>query len=90
MVNAIGPLTNSLGKCASVVVDGIDSEWAQPIIQEAKASLDASNVELVGDVIPGAGPNAPREDVFRIAKNIRKQNPDVVVSIGGGSPNLIL
>lgn len=81
----LGPLTKSLGKRASVVADSVDSGWAQPIIQEAKASLDESNVELVGDIILGARPNAPREDIFRIAKNIRKQNPDFVVSIGGGS-----
>jgi alcohol dehydrogenase len=39
---------------------------------------------LVGEV-DGAGPNAPREDLFRIAASLKDLDPDVVVSFGGGS-----
>lgn len=83
--NQLGAMAASYGKRASLVVDGIGQSWADPIHAEAKASLAAAGVELAGDMIPGSGPNAPREDVFRIAEELGKQNPDVVISIGGGS-----
>jgi len=35
--------------------------------------------------IPGAQPNAPRTDVFRIAQSLKEANPDCVVAVGGGS-----
>jgi alcohol dehydrogenase len=33
----------------------------------------------------GAAPNAPREDVFRISASLEELNPNVIVSLGGGS-----
>jgi len=83
--NRLGGLAASFGKRASLVVDGVDEDWAKPIHEEARDSLRAAGVELAGDLIPGARPNAPREDVFRIARALGEQDPDVVVSIGGGS-----
>lgn len=83
--NRLGEIAASFGRRASLVVDGADEDWAKPIHKEAEDSLRAAGVELAGDLIPGARPNAPREDVFRIAKALGEQNPDTVVSIGGGS-----
>ena len=40
---------------------------------------------LVAGTVPGAGPNAPREDVARITASLDQLNPEVVVSFGGGS-----
>ncbi|HHH75404.1 MAG TPA: iron-containing alcohol dehydrogenase, partial [Phycisphaerae bacterium] len=75
----------SVGSKVSLVVDGLGADWATPIHDAAKASLAAAGVELAGGMIEGAGPNAPREDVFRIAKELRLQDGDAVVVIGGGS-----
>ena len=36
-------------------------------------------------IVPEAAPNAPREDVYRIESYILHFQPDVVISIGGGS-----
>ncbi|MFB0553314.1 MAG: iron-containing alcohol dehydrogenase, partial [Phycisphaerae bacterium] len=47
-------------------------------------SLAKSGVELVTE-IRGAGPNCPREDLFRITDHLRKSEADVVLSFGGGS-----
>jgi alcohol dehydrogenase len=44
-----------------------------------RASVD------VARTIPGPRPNAPREDVTRIARELRDADPDVVVCFGGGS-----
>ncbi|MCP4296330.1 MAG: iron-containing alcohol dehydrogenase, partial [Proteobacteria bacterium] len=49
-------------------------------------SLKANGVELAGGrIVPEAAPNAPREDVYRVEGYILHFNPDVVISIGGGS-----
>ena len=46
--------------------------------------LKESGITILGTDI-GARPNAPREDVFRIAENINAFKPETVISFGGGS-----
>lgn len=38
-----------------------------------------------GLTVPGAGQNAPKEDVYRIAAYIFQHRPDCLVAVGGGS-----
>jgi alcohol dehydrogenase len=78
----IGSLAAGLGKRAVLVRDVFPgSEKYAAAIQE---SLAASGIEVVS-VIDGARPNAPREDVARIAGQIVAADPDLIVSFGGGS-----
>ena len=49
-----------------------------------RKSLAESGVELVAE-IRGAGPNCPREDLFRITDHLKESKADVVLSFGGGS-----
>jgi alcohol dehydrogenase len=46
--------------------------------------LAGTGVELAAE-IKGARPNTPSEDVARIAAELEKASPDVVISYGGGS-----
>lgn len=39
----------------------------------------------ISAAVDGVAPNAPREDLERIAAAVRQQAPEVVVSFGGGS-----
>jgi alcohol dehydrogenase len=55
-----------------------------PFIQAIKDSLAAAGVTVAGQVA-GAAPNAPRADVFRIAREVAALDPEVVVTFGGGS-----
>ncbi|MBN1671163.1 MAG: iron-containing alcohol dehydrogenase [Kiritimatiellae bacterium] len=81
----LGGQVAELGKRASVVTSGIGKDWGRPIHERTTSSLAAAGVARAGDLIPGAKPNAPREDVFRIATALKEQAPDVVVAVGGGS-----
>ncbi|NLF40994.1 iron-containing alcohol dehydrogenase [bacterium] len=81
----IGALVAATGRRAAVVADGMGMAWAAPAHAALEASLNSAGVALAGPFIPGAQPNAPREDVFRIAAALRAQEPDVVVALGGGS-----
>jgi alcohol dehydrogenase class IV len=78
----IGELAAGLGRRAALVRDlfpGSD-EYAATI----RRSLEAAGAEVIG-VIDGAAPNAPREDLFRIADQLKQLAPDFYVSFGGGS-----
>ncbi|GAB4540353.1 MAG: iron-containing alcohol dehydrogenase [Anaerolineae bacterium] len=78
----VGSVTASLGKRAALVRDifpGADS-----YVKTIKESLAGAGVTLLGE-IEGARPNAPREDLARITRELVALNPDVIVSFGGGS-----
>jgi len=81
----LGGLTAGLGRRAVAIVSGLGTDWAAPVHEATRAALADAGVELVGDLVRGARPNAPREDVFRIAGKIAMRRPDVIVSVGGGS-----
>jgi alcohol dehydrogenase len=53
-------------------------------VQIIRDSLAEAGVALAGE-IRGARPNAPREDLFRIADALKALDPDVIISFGGGS-----
>ncbi len=83
VLEGIGKIAASYGKKALVVAN---TAKPKPVTQQVIDSLAAAGVELAGGrIVPGAAPNAPREDVYRIESYILHFKPDVVVSIGGGS-----
>jgi alcohol dehydrogenase class IV len=81
----LGEEVAKLGKRVSIIVDGLGQDWISPLVRRTEETLMASGLTPVGEYISGARPNAPREDVFFIVEKISEQNPDVVLSIGGGS-----
>lgn len=77
-----GELAAPLGKRALLVRDNFPGSG--PFVDTICASLDAAGVEIVA-VVDGAAPNAPREDLNRIADSVASSQPELVVSFGGGS-----
>jgi alcohol dehydrogenase len=53
-------------------------------VEMIKEALAQSKIELVAE-IKGARPNSPREDLFRITRELTESGANVVVSFGGGS-----
>jgi alcohol dehydrogenase len=50
------------------------------------SSLEKNNIQLSGNrFAPGAKPNTPREDVYRVESYILHYQPDCLIAIGGGS-----
>lgn len=82
VIDQVGPAVSALGHKAVLVAS--DFLGSASFIQQIHQSLRAADVEEVGE-IKGARPNAPREDLFRIAGEIAALNPDVLISFGGGS-----
>jgi len=77
-----GGLASQLGRNAVLIYDAAVGLSTQA--DGIRESLRASGVSLLGE-LSGASPNAPREDVFRIAAALAELKPDLVVSFGGGS-----
>ncbi len=82
VLSQVGQQAAALGKHSALVCDEFpgSDKWVS-LIEE---SLKKAGVEVLGKV-PGASPNAPREDLSRIRAELESLNPDVIVSFGGGS-----
>jgi alcohol dehydrogenase len=84
-IDQVGELTAKHGKKVSVVALSIGKEWSNPVQKAVKDSLAQAGLQMAGEMIEGAKPDAPTNDVYRMADEIAEQSPDVVVTIGGGS-----
>ena len=82
VLGGVGPAAAGLGRTAVLVADRFPG--SQAFIDEILSSLNAAGVKLL-DVVPGAAPNAPREDLYRIRAALEEFDPEVVISFGGGS-----
>jgi len=78
----VGGIVASSGKRAVLICTPFAR--AAGHLDTLRDSITRSGVPLVA-VIQGARPNTPREDLFRIADELKRADPDVIVSFGGGS-----
>jgi alcohol dehydrogenase len=79
----LGKLASRFGKNALVVCN---TTYMKPVADKVVEALKSAGVELAGNaIVPDAGPNAPRADVYRIETYILHHKPDVIVAVGGGS-----
>jgi len=82
VLSRVGDIVASLGKRAALVRGTFPG--SDDYVQVIHNALAEAGVGLAGEV-KGARPNAPREDLFRIAGELEALDPDVVISFGGGS-----
>ncbi|TKJ34681.1 MAG: 3-dehydroquinate synthase [Planctomycetes bacterium B3_Pla] len=78
----VGQKTAAAGRKAALVRDTFAG--SDDYVTVIRDSLAESGVNVAAE-IKGAGPNCPREDLFRIADSLRETDADVLVSFGGGS-----
>ncbi|HEC02108.1 MAG TPA: iron-containing alcohol dehydrogenase, partial [Phycisphaerales bacterium] len=78
----VGEQAAVAGRKAALVRDTFDG--SDEYVSVINDSLAKSGVGLAAE-IRGAGPNCPREDLFRIAGSLGETDADVVISFGGGS-----
>ena len=82
VLREVGKVVAPAGKRAALIrgtFPGSDN-----YIRTIQTSLAQASVDLVAQ-IKGARPNAPREDLLRIAGELESADPDVLISFGGGS-----
>jgi alcohol dehydrogenase len=78
----VGRTVAAAGKRAALIRDRFGG--SKSFVQVITRSLSESAVTLAAE-IDGARANCPREDLFRIAAELRASHPPVVISFGGGS-----
>lgn len=78
----VGQVVAGVGRRACLVRGTFPG--SDDLLQVVRDSLAEAGVTLAGE-IPGARPNAPREDLFRITGELKTIDPDVIISFGGGS-----
>lgn len=81
----LGDFAASYGKRATVIISGFGKAWGEPLRKQTQEVLDKAGVEIIDGFQKGPAPNAPIEDVKRMADLINTQKPDVVLAVGGGS-----
>jgi len=82
VLSRVGEVVGAKGGRVALVRDTFPG--SERFVQTIRGSLGEAGVASVSE-IQGAGPNAPREDLFRIADELRAFHPDAIVSFGGGS-----
>ncbi|MBN1685365.1 MAG: iron-containing alcohol dehydrogenase [Spirochaetales bacterium] len=82
VLGKVGEIASSKGKKAALIADAFPG--SDGFLATIRDSLKKAGVEIVAE-IKGAGPNCPREDLFRITDSVKESNPDLIVSFGGGS-----
>lgn len=83
VIDQVGEFASQYGKKALLISN---TTYLKPVADKVVASLERHGLKLAGGrIVPDAGPNAPREDVYRIESYIQHFQPDCIVVIGGGS-----
>jgi len=82
VLSKVGEAASSFGKKAILIRGTFPG--SDTYVDIIKTSLKEKGVELV-HIETGARPNAPKEDVKRIANAIGRTKADVIISFGGGS-----
>lgn len=82
VLSQVGGVVSALGSHPVLVRDTFPG--SDEFVSMIRYSVAEAGGELVGE-IKGAGPNAPREDLFHISEELKAHDPDVIISFGGGS-----
>jgi len=83
ILNEVGEYAKEYGQKVLLISNDTYRETA---VTEVKKSLKKNNLKIAGNrIFPGAEPNAPREDVYRLAGYLHTFDADSIIVIGGGS-----
>lgn len=81
VLDKVGEFARPFGMKTLLV--GSSSSWAQKPLKTITESLEKNGISW--NMIVGARPNCPREDVYRIAMQTAVYKPSSIVAVGGGS-----
>jgi alcohol dehydrogenase class IV len=83
VLHRLGNLATQYGKNALLICN---ASYLDDVGNKAADSLKSAGIHLAGGrIFPGAGPNAPRADVYRMETYILHHKPDMIIAVGGGS-----
>lgn len=83
VLETTGKVTAQFGKKILFVVTELGRQWIEEPLDRLKRSFKTFGLDF--ELINGARPNAPREDVYRISLHVARSKAEVIVAFGGGS-----
>jgi alcohol dehydrogenase len=83
VLGKVGEQAKKFGKRALFIAAELGEPWVGGLQKTCAEALRDQGVEF--ETVAGARPNAPREDVYRLALHISRTRPEVIVALGGGS-----
>ena len=83
VLSKVGDYAGKFGKRALLIVAELGEPWVGGFYQTVQDALKGRGVTF--ETIAGARPNAPREDLYRLALHLARTRPEVIVALGGGS-----
>ena len=83
ILEATGKYSKKYGEKAALIVTELGQAWIEKPLEGVKSSLKTNGMAF--EMINGARPNAPREDVYRISLQVARSKSNVIVALGGGS-----
>ncbi len=83
VLNKVGEYAARHGRSALVISTDLGMAWISKPLAAVGESLRSMGVEF--ERILGAGPNAPRDDLYRLALQVARSRPEMIVALGGGS-----
>jgi alcohol dehydrogenase len=78
-----GDYAAKFGRKALLMAADLGEPWVAGTLKSVADALQARGIEF--EAITGARPNAPREDLYRLALNVARSRPDMIIPVGGGS-----
>ena len=82
IIKRTGKFAAEYGK--KIMIIAAQGEWLNSSLADIVDSVEETGSEVLA-IIPGALPNAPREDVYRIEASILHYQPECLIAVGGGS-----
>ena len=83
VLEAAGPYSSRLGRKCTLVVTELGQAWIEESRAKVEASLKGNAVDF--EIVGGARPNAPREDLYRISHQVARSRSEAIIALGGGS-----
>jgi alcohol dehydrogenase len=83
VLNQLGDFARRYGKKALLMIADLGEAWMGGIQKSIASSVEAEGLEV--EAILAARPNAPREDLYRLALQVVRSRPDLIIAVGGGS-----
>ena len=83
VLGRVGDYAAIFGKKALLIVAELGEAWVSGTYKPVTDALRAKGLGF--EAITGSRPNAPREDLYRLALHVARSRPDMIISLGGGS-----
>ena len=78
-----GHYASKFGRKCTLVVTELGQTWTEEARAKVESSLKRNAVDF--EIVTGARPNAPLDDLYRISHQVARSKSEGIIALGGGS-----